>query len=55
MTNPALTRAAIAKALRAVAERLEKNQTLPRIEQGLGYEVFIDTQGRLVIRVAKLY
>lgn len=47
----ALTRADIAKALRTLAERLEKNQGMPVRAAGLGYEVFLDNFGRLVIRV----
>lgn len=50
-TRQGLTRDDIARALRTIAERLEKNQGIPTYAEGLGYEVFIDTRERLVIRV----
>lgn len=50
-----LTRVDIARALRTVAERLEKNQGMPVHADGLGYEVFIDSRERLVIRVERTH
>jgi hypothetical protein len=49
-TSP-LTIDEMVRALRTVADRIEKHQGLPVREDGLRYEIYIDSRGRLVIRV----
>jgi hypothetical protein len=49
-----LALAELVHALRTIADRIEKHQAMPVHEHGLGYEVFVDLDDRLVIRVSRV-